>query len=543
MALVVLSAEEAAAAAQRNPEAGWPQRGAEPNRLEPVPLPRVDPSFRIAHGARVMTIGACFSRHIDHALAARGMVLPGQAVFKQPEFSSLSARFINNWSFPSIRNEVSWAVGDRPFDEGGNFVEVGPDLYCDLHMNAVLDGAPIEEVRLRRRAALASYAEIKTCDMIIVSLGNSECWYDTRTSLYLNTHPSGFVLSKQPGRFELHALDFDDMRRELSALIDLLKRHCPPHAGILVGVAPWPQGTTHTGQDVLLSTCYARSALRVAIEDVTRNYDKVDYFPIYEAIAYADRSVWKDDYVHIEPAAIEASAARLVRHYIDTGASENDDELVASLNPNAPGVTPEMVFFTFENRPDLIAGRPEVALRFASAAAWLRKLDQAAQALERIPDDFEPVGVSWIRAQILHAQGRHGDVVRTLDPHRKPFRRRVSFWRMLLTGLFTTGEVEAGKAAIKEWASVSPLLAEPYRLGAAFLAPTGDVATTRYMFSKAVSLARDPKERDRLNLDYAEYMASLGRPWAARRLLRGIQPANGPQKARLDDLRLRLRAM
>jgi hypothetical protein len=539
MPLAVIPAVDALAISRDNPESHWPVRGAEPNRVEPTPFPRFSPSFRVARGGRVMTVGSCFSRHVENSLAARGMILPARAVFQRPEFATLGSRFLNNFSVPSILNEMAWATGELVFSQADNFVEETPGLYCDIHLSRGVSPAPYDLLVDRRQALSAAYGEIRTCDMIICSLGNTECWHDKLTGLYLNTVPSEIILEKFLNRFEVHVLGFEDITDQLEALIGILKRSAPQTAGIVLAVAPWPQPETYLDRDVILSSSYSKSLLRVAIEEVARHHERVDYFPFYETVTVSARSIWKDDLIHLEPVAIDAIAARLLRAYVEFDPTDDDEDFAARLNPDEPGVTPATVFGELEHRWDVLERQPTLALQFAAAAVKLGRLEPARRAIDLLETNCAAPEKRWIEAQILFSEGRREELIPLLEGVGQ-FRRRLPYWVMLLTALFETGRLEQGKAAVAEWAKLSPVSSEPYRMGAGFLGRTGDAQGARYMFSKAKSLARTPAQLARINLEFAEYLASLGRIMLARDLIKDVEVPTGSLLARLNDLKLRL---
>jgi hypothetical protein len=538
MPLAILSVQDALETSRTNAESRWPTRGVEPNRLEPVPLPRFSPSFQIARGDRVITIGSCFSRHIENSLALRGMVLPARDVFRRPEFSTMGSRYLNNFSVPSILNEMAWATGENLFSVEDNLVEEAPGLFCDIHLNSGIAPAPIEVLVERRNALMIAYGQICYSEMIICTLGNTECWYDKQTKLYLNTPPSEIVLGLFPLRFEIHVLGFDDIKVILESLIDMLKRNGPPQLGVVLAVAPWPQTATYLDRDIILSATYSKAALRAAVDEVAARHERVDYFPIYEEMAYSDRAIWRDDFVHIEPSVIDASAARLLRAYVKSEIVD-DDDLAARLDPDEPGVTPARIFGELENHWDVLERRPVLALRFASAAVKLGKIAHARQAIDLAGDATDSPEKLWIEAQILFSEHRYDDLIPILEST-TGFQRRPPYWVMMLTALFETGRLAQAKAAVAEWAKLSPASSEPYRMAAVFLSRTGDGQGTRYMFAKAKALARTPAQLDRINLEHGEYLASLGRTMLAREAIKDIQASTGALQARVGDLKLRL---
>ncbi|MEM1201298.1 MAG: hypothetical protein AAGI06_18500, partial [Pseudomonadota bacterium] len=52
--------------------AEWPSRLAPENRIEPLCKPGFKPNFHLEPGEKIFTIGSCFARNIEKALATRG---------------------------------------------------------------------------------------------------------------------------------------------------------------------------------------------------------------------------------------------------------------------------------------------------------------------------------------------------------------------------------------------------------------------------------------------------------------------------------------
>src|SRR4051812_39255401 len=67
-------AEDAYRATMRQRAAKWPVRGSA--RIEPAAMPAIAPSFTLANGASVFTIGSCFARNIEIALRDHGLRIP-----------------------------------------------------------------------------------------------------------------------------------------------------------------------------------------------------------------------------------------------------------------------------------------------------------------------------------------------------------------------------------------------------------------------------------------------------------------------------------
>ena len=67
-----------------NPLSGWPSRRDAENRMEPLCEPGFSPGFHLEPGERVFTIGSCFARNIEKALAARGFEVTTIGLIERP---------------------------------------------------------------------------------------------------------------------------------------------------------------------------------------------------------------------------------------------------------------------------------------------------------------------------------------------------------------------------------------------------------------------------------------------------------------------------
>ena len=101
-----------------------------------------------------------------------------------------------------------WAFEDGT-DEDACFYQMG-NGWVDLHLHNTMRPADLEVVRNRRRALRAAYRSIVDCDAVIITLGLSEVWFDTKTGFYLNMTPRQSMLREAPDRFELHVLSYSE---------------------------------------------------------------------------------------------------------------------------------------------------------------------------------------------------------------------------------------------------------------------------------------------------------------------------------------------
>jgi len=206
MPIATLSANDAIKTMKANHNSRWPKRG-DTNRLSPMARPDFKAGCVLPAGGKIFTIGSCFARNVESALAERGFNLPALDVLNQDDdFNAVGPAVMNNYGAPSIYNELKWAFEDET-NEDACFAQQGKG-WVDLHLKNSMAPADLDIVRTRRRALRAAYRSIEECDAVIITLGLSEVWFDTQTGYYLNLAPRRSMMRDMPERFELHVLSY-----------------------------------------------------------------------------------------------------------------------------------------------------------------------------------------------------------------------------------------------------------------------------------------------------------------------------------------------
>lgn len=311
----VVEGEAALANLKANPCAGWPRFDDAANRLWPIARPGTAAGFSIAEGARIFTMGSCFARNIETRLHEMGMEVPTRSLVRTlPNFR---AQMLNVYSVASIWNELRWALADEgAYDYETNIVEVLPGGFVDLHLADAAKPAPYEAIKEIRDRVIALNRMVAESDVIILTLGLVESWWDRESEQHLNVTPPKRVVQRSGARFALHVLDYEEILHYLRASFDLLAKRMAPHTRVILTVSPVPLSRTFTDQDVAVANCYSKSVLRAAAEAIVQQYAFVDYFPSYESVTLSDpRLAWDADRVHVTGEVVKANIERLVELY------------------------------------------------------------------------------------------------------------------------------------------------------------------------------------------------------------------------------------
>jgi hypothetical protein len=241
-------------------------------------FPIFSPKFALAFspGTKVFTIGSCFARNIEEALRLLGARLP-TADFAAPksEWPWRPNGLLNEYNPATINQRILFALENKPFP-------VETIVPCGKRFADLLLPADVELKRaIERRGEIARvYNHLATSEVLIITLGLIETWFDQETKLYLNRMPPYGFASKNPNRFIFKRLDVYDCMPLLESACDALQQ---TGAKIIFSVSPVPLQTSLSGDDCVTANEYSKSVLRVCPHRLAKRLN-VDYFPSYEIV-------------------------------------------------------------------------------------------------------------------------------------------------------------------------------------------------------------------------------------------------------------------
>lgn len=284
----------------------WPRRE-EGNRLEPEAWPILQPRFTLNDASTIFTIGSCFARSIEEHLSKFGYTIPmlGFGVPKE-EFPSRPNGILNKYAMPSILNDLEWTLSVREFasEQKRNAHLLEPviklgDQAIDLDLAgyiAVSESRALE----RRRQIYQTNINAFSADVVVMTFGLLETWWDAERKRYILQMPSPQMVAAYPGRFHFSTMSFHDAYDYAKRAIDCILNHGNPATKFLITTSPVPLHASFSGEDVLIANTFAKSTLRSICGHLVRDYDQVDYFPSYESVMLSKApGVWRDDLTHV----------------------------------------------------------------------------------------------------------------------------------------------------------------------------------------------------------------------------------------------------
>ncbi|MBK1636849.1 GSCFA domain-containing protein [Rhodovulum adriaticum] len=316
------SAEDVLRIAGDNPWRKYPAPQSQGDRLYPIARPRPRPSFAIAPGDSIYAMGSCFARNLEGALDQLGLeVLSRRLNYADmvPE-DRLAANFLNKYSIHSMLNDLEWALdpSSYPGETAVFHLPRGANMIFDPQLGIPKLPGPVADVLAFKERYFASVGQIFQADVIILTLGYVETWFDIGLGRYLNLAPPRQVVEAHPGRFEFRVLSYEDVLAGLRRFHALLVAHRDRPLRLLATVSPVPMAATFRDCDVLTANAYSKAVQRAALEQFAAETEGVDYFPSYESVALSDPAVaWRaDDYRHVSGDMVMQIMDSVLRAYM-----------------------------------------------------------------------------------------------------------------------------------------------------------------------------------------------------------------------------------
>lgn len=290
------------------------------DRLYPLASPSATPGFTIAPSDTVYAIGSCFARNVEKAMAEAGLrVLSREFDLGEiGESINEGANFFNKYSIHSILNEVRWALERDSFPGADLLYAMGGGRHIDAQLGMARLDFDIDTILAFRHRYLDALSEVRNADVIVLTLGYVETWFDRKLGLYLNIAPPFQAIRAEPTRFEFRVLSYRDVLAGLEELYALLLRHRTRPLKMLVTVSPVPLLATFRDMDVLVANAYSKSVQRAALDEFVQGKPGVDYFPSYEFVTLSNPSVaWSGhDYRHVSQNVINRIMDNVMRNYL-----------------------------------------------------------------------------------------------------------------------------------------------------------------------------------------------------------------------------------
>jgi len=289
--------------------------------------PVVSAKFKIAASDRVATAGSCFAQHISRKLKTSGFsyfvtetVHPAFAALAEAfNYGVFTARYGNIYTARQLRQLLQRAYGLYVPEEDvwkGEGVRVIDPYRPQIQPKGFACAAELAADRKQHFAAVR--LAVERMDVFVFTLGLTEAWVSARDGTAFPLCPGVAGGEFDPARHKFRNFDVGEVAADLAWTLDFIAAR-NPRARTILTVSPVPLAATAENRSVLVSTTYSKSVLRVAAEQISRQYPLVAYFPSYEIVtgAHARGGYFAADLRSVTQAGVDHVMRLFMLHYAD----------------------------------------------------------------------------------------------------------------------------------------------------------------------------------------------------------------------------------
>lgn len=321
-------------------------------------FPRITPRFKFQPNSKVFTIGSCFAREVESVLLDCDFAVPVAGFqIEEGELAFPGPHLLNEYNAGTIVQRLQAAAGT--FDHGERGIELTDKGAIDLFLHLGSSPVTLERLRRRRREIGELYKELVRSDVVVITLGLVESWYDRVDNCHLNRAPSQRYVRAEPDRFEFQRMDLEDVYDRITTAIDTLTAIGLKQ--VILTVSPVPLEATFMPDSCPIANGYSKSVLRVCAELVSKRYEHVTYFPSFEIANSFGTAGFLDDNIHVQPWVVHHIMHYLIHNFVQRPVVEDREPR----NSNAPPSSGEMT----ASEPDEGSISPAAAIASVGSSA------------------------------------------------------------------------------------------------------------------------------------------------------------------------------
>lgn len=296
-------------------------------QMTDVPLmdPHHPPHLQFNRQTKIVSAGSCFAKRIAEKLRAYGfnylLAEPGPSWLSAQQrhryhYGEYSARYGNIYTALQLLQLLQRALGVFTPQEDH---WCGSQGWLDPFRPRIQpEGfASVEDLREDRQAHLAAVRQMfEELELFIFTMGLTETWCARADQAAFPMCPGREWGTFDPAKYHWRNLGVTETILYLQQFIELLHQ-INPGAKILLTVSPVPLAATQEPRHILQATFYTKAVLRVAVEEIRRQYPQVDYFAAYELVmnpAY-NAAFFQPGSRHLTPVGLAAVMQALFAHF------------------------------------------------------------------------------------------------------------------------------------------------------------------------------------------------------------------------------------
>ncbi len=283
-------------------------------------------NLRIEKGTPIASIGSCFAREIKTWLIDNGYNYVQTATGVCTE--SGSARYDRVFNTFSIRQEFERAFGAfEPVTKCWRLFENGKERLLEpyRYMLAWDSEDEMEAELIEHRDAVRE--AFTTAKVIIITVGQSEIWYDKRDDSVFPMVPPQEIFDPEIHGFRMST--YQENLDNLNRSYELLKA-ANPDAHVLITVSPVPLRATFRRVNSVIADTAGKSMLRAVVDEFVRNAgDDVTYFPAFEVVKVLAETPFKEDARHVRRDTVADIMSLFEAWFVEGGVELTNEQRLA----------------------------------------------------------------------------------------------------------------------------------------------------------------------------------------------------------------------
>ena len=282
--------------------------------------------FKLNKKLKIATAGSCFASRIARALKLYDMTFfcaePAPAflpteLHEKYHYGLFSARYGNVYSTLQLLQLFERAFSLADYDEPALIDE---QKYYDPFRPLVQPGGfdTAAQLRIEQSKHLECVKNMfLNADVFVFTLGLTETWISAESGACLPLCP-GCQVGQYDEKYQFTNLSTAQNIINMQMFIEHL-RQFNPDCKVILTVSPVPLVATMEQNGAIRATQYSKSVLRVVAEEISQQYEWVDYFSSYEVFNSCRKQTayFAENNRDIRDVGVEHVMSLFFSHYFD----------------------------------------------------------------------------------------------------------------------------------------------------------------------------------------------------------------------------------
>ena len=249
---------------------------------------------------KMAAMGTCFAEEISKFLSNKKL----NYIKKETNVFNFSANWGRVYTTSNLHQIVKYSndINSEIFVEQNEkgFFEPIRDHVCGYFKT---EKELLENIKNHRKI---SNEILKEVDVLFITLGQTEVWYDNQKKFFWGNTPSYDILKKNKNdRHTSKELSFEENYFFLKESINLLKK-INSKIKIIITLSPVPAKATFKKSNIIIKSFSGKALLKCVIDKILNEYkNEILYFPSFEMVICDNLVNFQEDNRHVSQSKID----------------------------------------------------------------------------------------------------------------------------------------------------------------------------------------------------------------------------------------------